>query len=205
MSDEVKLIPIDALIEDTANPRRHTDRNCKMIEGSLARFGAARSIVVDGKGVVRAGNATLAAAKAAGITTVRIIETDGNTLLAARRSDWSETEAVTYSITDNQTGSDLQWNTDMLQDILPTLPDDLVQATGFTDLEIKQFTTGMAYEAAAQNGDVIEDPRGEWQGMPAYEHEDQTSFRRIIVHLADQDAVEEFERRINQHISPVTK
>lgn len=42
------------------------------------------------------------------------------------------------------------------------------------------------------------DPFEEWLGMPEYEHEDKTSYRRIVVHFKDQAAVDQFERAIGQ-------
>ena len=99
MSDEV--VPIDDLHIDPGNTRRHPERNMAGIKASLARFGPARSIVCDGKNVVRAGNGTLEAARAVGITKVRVIDADEDELIAVRRKDWSATEAAAYSIGDN--------------------------------------------------------------------------------------------------------
>lgn len=138
MADD-DLIPIDDLIPDAANARTHGERNRKVVADSIKRFGAARSIVIDGKGIVRAGNATLEAAKAAGITHVRIVQGDPNVLLAARRADWNETEATVYAITDNQSTVLGKWNTEILVPILDALPDDLVELTGFDPIEIAEF------------------------------------------------------------------
>jgi hypothetical protein len=49
------------------------------------------------------------------------------------------------------------------------------------------------------------DPRGEWQGMPEFIHEDQSSFRRIIVHFKDQDDVERFSQLIGQKLGKKLK
>lgn len=150
MTDD-SLIPIDDLIPDAANARMHGERNRKVVADSIKRFGAARSIVVDGKGIVRAGNATLEAAKAAGITHVRIVEGEPNVLLAARRADWSETEATVYAITDNQSTVLGKWNTEILVPILDALPDDLMELTGFEPIEIAEF------RALEDNSDVEQD------------------------------------------------
>lgn len=51
---------------DPANARKHSDKNLAAIKASLTRFGQQKPIVIDSSGVVRAGNGTLAAAKALG-------------------------------------------------------------------------------------------------------------------------------------------
>jgi ParB-like chromosome segregation protein Spo0J len=98
-----QVLDIETLHLDPANVRRRTERNRAALDAALARFGPARSIVVDGKGVVRAGNGTLEAARAAGVKKVRVIEASGDELIAVRRADWSATEATAYAIADNRT------------------------------------------------------------------------------------------------------
>lgn len=45
----------------------------------------------------------------------------------------------------------------------------------------------------------------EWQGMPEFVHENQMSFRQIIVHFADQKAVDEFAKLMEQKCGRKTK
>ena len=49
------------------------------------RVGAARSIVIDEDGVVLSGNATIEAAAQAGIDRVKVVEADGNEIVAVQR------------------------------------------------------------------------------------------------------------------------
>ncbi len=199
MSDTVDLAD---LISDSANPRLHTPRNKQVVSGSLKRFGAARSIVVDGKGIVRAGNATLEAAQAAGITRARVIDAEGTELIVVRRSDWSDTEATAYAIADNR-GSELAaWDMPVLsQQIAAVLAEPGVDldAMGFTQSEIdKLFGNGLG-------GEEVADPSAEWQGMPAFEHEDLTAFRTINVHFKSQEDVDVFAELIGQKIGENVK
>lgn len=53
-------LPLAALIPDPRNARRHGARNRRLIVDALKDVGAARSIGVDERGVVLAGNATIA-------------------------------------------------------------------------------------------------------------------------------------------------
>src|SRR5690349_25083987 len=64
---------IKDLTPDPANARQHNPRNVGMIQDALQEVGAARSIVIDEAGTILAGNATVEAAAAAGITRVQVV------------------------------------------------------------------------------------------------------------------------------------
>jgi hypothetical protein len=117
-TNSVQTIKIDELIPDPQNARSHPEENKEAIEASLKRFGAARSIVVDSEGVVRAGSGTLEAAKKLGYKTIKIVETDGKELVAVFRPDWTEQEAVGYGIADNRTAELAEWNKENLEEIV---------------------------------------------------------------------------------------
>src|SRR4051812_25026478 len=89
----IEEIEISSLSSDPANVRRHSPRNIDAIKASLRRFGQQRPIVVDGNGIVRAGNGTLAAAVALDWRRIKII-----------RTDLTGAEATAYAIADNRTG-----------------------------------------------------------------------------------------------------
>ena len=107
---EDNIIDIGKLTADPDNVRKHPNKNLSAITGSLKQFGAARSIVIDGKDVVRAGNGTLQQAVQAGIKKVQIVDADGQTLIAVRRKDWSDSQAAGYAVTDNRTNDLATWN-----------------------------------------------------------------------------------------------
>ena len=71
---------------DKKNARKHNPRNIGMIEKSLNEVGAGRSIVIDENNNILAGNGTIEAAQQAGIDKVQIVESDGNTIIAVRRT-----------------------------------------------------------------------------------------------------------------------
>jgi hypothetical protein len=158
-----KVIPIDDLAVDPANLRQHSDRSNSGIESSLRRFGPARSIVVDGKGVVRAGNGTLEAARRAGITDVLVVEPKPGQLVAVRRSDWSPSEATGYAISDNRLTDLSSFDADGLERTLRALQDEDfdLDAVGFTDAEVDAlFGTGDGDDA----GEEKPEAREPWQG-----------------------------------------
>src|SRR6266436_5209121 len=77
---------LDDLKFDTQNANKGSARGKKMLKNSLRKYGAGRSILIDADNTVIAGNKTLEAARAQGYKKVQIVEADGDTLIAVRRS-----------------------------------------------------------------------------------------------------------------------
>jgi DNA modification methylase len=105
---------LSALTPDPRNARSHGERNLELIALSLQEVGAARSIVVDEDGVVLAGNATVEAARQAGIARVRVIDADGSELVAVRRSGLSPEQKRRLALLDNRTAELAEWDNDVL-------------------------------------------------------------------------------------------
>jgi ParB-like chromosome segregation protein Spo0J len=125
---KTELVKIDSLVFDPANARKHDEKNLGAIKSSLQRFGQQKPIVVDASGVVRAGNGTLAAAKALGWKEISIV-----------RSPLSGSEATAYAIADNRSSELAEWDDDVLSQTLAALQiedEDLALATGFDAKEI---------------------------------------------------------------------
>ena len=108
------MASINDLQNDPKNARKRTDRSAKLIKQSLEQYGAARSIVIDENNRILAGNGTIAGAKAAGIKNIKIIEADGDEIIAVKRSNLTEDQKVGLAIADNRTGDLSEWNIDML-------------------------------------------------------------------------------------------
>ena len=95
---------------DTNNARAHNPRNVGMIVDALQEVGAARSVVIDEHGRILAGNATVEAAATAGIERVRIIDADGEELIAVRRSGLTDAQKKRLAYFDNRTGELATWD-----------------------------------------------------------------------------------------------
>jgi DNA modification methylase len=121
---------IKDLKSDHKNARRRTDRSASLIAESLKRYGAARSIVIDEDGRILAGNGTVEGAKKAGIDKLRIIEAEGDELIAVRRAGLSEDQKVGLALADNRSSDLSEWDHDMLRqlseehDLTPWFEDD---------------------------------------------------------------------------------
>jgi ParB-like chromosome segregation protein Spo0J len=125
---KAEIVPIESLSFDPANVRKHPERNLATIKASLLRFGQQKPIVVDASGIVRAGNGTLAAAKALGWKEIAIV-----------RSSLTGSDATAYAIADNRTAELAEWDDDALAQTLAALQiedEEIAKSTGFDDAEI---------------------------------------------------------------------
>ena len=121
--NNIEEISISELSFDPSNVRRHSNRNIDAIKDSLNAFGQQRPILVDRRGVVLAGNGTMAAAKALGWKTIRVL-----------RSELEGAEAIAYAIADNRTAELAEWDQEGLLRQLNALQiesEDLFNASGF--------------------------------------------------------------------------
>ena len=142
------MASINDLKSDHKNARRRTDRSSDLIKESLQRYGAARSIVIDEENRILAGNGTIDGAKAAGIRRVRIIESEGDEVIAVRRSGLSEEEKVGLALADNRTADLSEWDQEMLHrlseehDLEPWFnEDDLNELLSITELDPEKGNT----------------------------------------------------------------
>lgn len=105
---------IGDLIADPKNARRHNPRNVGVIEDSLQEVGAARSIVIDENNVVLAGNGVLEAAGNVGIEKLQIVDADGETIIAVRRTGLTEAQKKRLALFDNRANELSEWSPDIL-------------------------------------------------------------------------------------------
>ncbi len=153
-----KTVPLDKLTEDPQNARIHSIENISTITESLKQFGAGRSIVVDKNGVVRAGNGTLQAAKDAGFEQVEVVKTDGKTLIAVQRDDWTAEEAAGYALVDNRAAELAHWDEEVLGKTISELKEhseEMIPALGFDEKSLKDlFSLEENTENAIDNQEI---------------------------------------------------
>ena len=113
-------VKVADLKPDKHNANRGTERGYQALENSLQQYGAGRSILIDRNGNVIAGNKTLEKAGAAGIEDVQVVETDGNVLVAVKRTDLdleTDPEARELAYADNIVGQlSLDWDPNQLME-----------------------------------------------------------------------------------------
>lgn len=186
---------IALLKPDKKNRRKHNERNIGMIVTSLQTVGAARSIVIDEDNNILAGNGTVEAAQLAGIEKLRIVDADGEEIIAVRRSGLTDEQKRKLALYDNRTAELADWNLEqMLEDINAGLDFD------------GMFGTVELYNLMK---DIRETPKidytAEWQGMPEFNQQDLSGYKRIIVHFMTEEDYVGFSRLIDQKLTDKTK
>lgn len=78
---------ISELIPDDKNFNKGSEFGGSLISKSLQKFGAGRSILLDRNNRIIAGNKTVENAGAVGIENVQVVESDGKTIIAVKRTD----------------------------------------------------------------------------------------------------------------------
>jgi DNA modification methylase len=131
----VEILDIGDLLPDDRNARKHTPRNVGMIVNALQEIGTGRSGVIDEKGKVLAGNATLEALAQAGIKRVKVVESNGEEWVVVRRRGLSEKDKRRLALYDNRTAELSGWDLDVLKDFQG---EDLLAGL-FTDKEWAEF------------------------------------------------------------------
>lgn len=151
---KLETVPCDTLSFDPANLRKHGKKNLDAIKASLRRFGQQKPIVVDAKGIVLAGNGTLAAAQELGWSEIQIV-----------RTDLAGTQATAFGIADNRSAELAEWD-EKLGDVLASLKaeDFPLEDIGFDAADLEE----LAPEAAGSDVDAepqidkAEELRAKW-------------------------------------------
>ena len=169
---QMKRAKIGTLKPDRENANEGTERGQKVLEDSLSRFGAGRSILVDKKGRIIAGNKTHQEAGQMGIENIVVIETDGTELVAVKRMDLDlekDEKARELAYADNRAGEiGLSWDAaQVMKDIKKGFD---LSKVGFTHAEVtKILEKGQAaLEDAAERHGFTEEILEEHQYVVLY-------------------------------------
>lgn len=98
---------------DDKNFNEHTEYGMSLLEKSLNKNGAGRSILIDKDNRIIAGNGIVEAAGNIGLEDVQIVESDGTKIIAVKRTDISldSQKGREMALADNATAAaDLSWN-----------------------------------------------------------------------------------------------
>ena len=100
-----ELTKIEDLKFDDKNFNRHTQYGHKLLEDSLRKFGAGRSILIDKNGKIVAGNGIAETAADIGLDDIIVVKSDGKKLVAVQRTDidLDTPEGREMALADNQT------------------------------------------------------------------------------------------------------
>lgn len=138
---QIELVPINSLVFDPSNARKHNQKNINAIKGSLARFKQQKPIVVNYDNVVIAGNGTLQAA-------IELKWKD----IAVVRTDLDGSDLTAFGLADNRSSELAEWDLDNLGGLLKSLQDEdfNLDSIGFDNDDLQKM---IAQEIAPGNTD----------------------------------------------------
>lgn len=155
----IRLLPVESLVPDARNPRRHSDRQIKQIQRSIQSFGFNVPILVDGHHRVLAGHGRLLAAQRLGYTQVPVIALEHLT----------RAQAQAFAIADNRLTEHASWDEALLGEIFAELSsldlDFSLEDTGFTigeiDLQIEANQAKAPSSPSSTESPTATDPADE--------------------------------------------
>lgn len=134
---KIEEIRIDEISNHERNPKQHPDKQIRLLEESIKRFGWTNPVILSADNVILAGHARVKAAIAAGNDTVPCI-----------RTKLTGAEADAYLIADNRLSDLAPYDRDILAELLSDLPKDLVDLTGFEPVQIESLLNGNEIQEA---------------------------------------------------------
>lgn len=175
-------VPTSSLHLDPANARKHGPKSIAAIKASLQRFGQQKLLVVNGDGIVVAGNGTLVAARELGWESIDVV-----------RTNLTGADLVAYAIADNRTAELSEWDDDALAKLMKSIQGTESQtATGFeTGQCARMFRKLEATQAITDAGAVAEPERPVSQRGDLWELEG----HRLL--CGDSTSVEDMARLMN--------
>lgn len=152
----VAYMKIGDLIPDSNNANKGTRRGEAMIEDSLRKYGAGRSILLDKKGRIIAGNKTSSQAGQIGMEDVIVVKTDGTKLVAVQRMDLdleTDASAKQLGLVDNRASEvSLSWDASVLQQFST----EFDMTPFFTSDELAKIVNDAAAETEAASAKLTE-------------------------------------------------
>ena len=177
---QTEVVDIRDIIPDDHNFNAGTEKGREMIEKSFRELGAGRSILLDKNNRIIAGNKSQQAAIATGITKVRIVDTEGDEIVAVRRRDVDLDSKVgrELAFADNATQQvSLAWDETELQAVQADVEGFDIADFGFDieDLPQVTFPTGDDVHTNSSNSDNEESDNDE--------DEDETDTEKIDLYF----------------------
>jgi DNA modification methylase len=147
----VIYLPIDSLVPDPNNPRKHSREQVAAIARSLEAFGFNAPILLDKNNRIIAGHGRFEAAKILGLTEVPVI----------RLEHLSEQQAKAYMLADNKLTDRSSWDDRKLATVLKELTDIAldfeIESTGFGTTEIDLAIQSLDPPEIADAADAADD------------------------------------------------
>jgi len=139
----IEVVPIRSLTFLSENPNVHPPSQIEALARSIKTWGMPLPILVDETNAVLAGNGTLAAATAAGLTEVPVVRAEG----------WSDEKKREYAVLDNKLRQMSDWDDAVLRSEMQSLVEtDFLDSIGFTDEQIDKIIADTSSFAPPEDG-----------------------------------------------------
>lgn len=183
---DLRRVPAADLVPNPKNWRTHPKRQQDALRGLLADVGIA--------------DALLARETPTGLMLIDghlRAETLGSQPVPVLVLDVTEEEADKLLATLDPLAAMAGTDSDALNALLTTLQTD--------DEGVEMLFSELSRTNHLNVAETPQSPMDEWVGMPEYENEKKLEYQQIILHFADEDAVESFASLIGQKITPQTR
>lgn len=129
-------VPIDSVIQDPANARKHGKKNTEAIRASLSGFGQTLPLIASrATKIIIAGNCRQRVARELGWSHIAVVFVD-----------YDNATALRYAIADNRIGEMGEWDEDVLNQLAKSMKDD--DADLFNALDLDRITRALEEPAA---------------------------------------------------------
>lgn len=142
---KTKEIKVADLQFDDKNFNKHTEFGMSLIEKSLRKNGAGRSILIDKNNRIIGGNGVVENAGQIGMEDVIVVETDGTKLVAVKRTDidLDSKQGREMALADNATAAaDLSWDVDAIAEVESEFDLDVSEWGVNLDVDAEDISSG---------------------------------------------------------------
>ena len=184
-----KMKPVADLRPFARNARVHSEAQVKQLAAAITEWGWTNPVLIEPDGGIIAGHGRVLAAQQLGMEKIPTITIAGLT----------DQQRRALVIADNKLAMNAGW-------------DDAMLKVELLDLQSEGFAIDLIGFGAEEIGALsLEIERGEtyvagaWEGMPEFDQQNKMQFRSIVIHFADECAVDRFAVLIDQNITQKTK
>lgn len=179
---------------DRKNYRKHSERNKNLIKRSLSECGAGRSILLDKNNEIIAGNGIFEQAEALNIP-VKIIETNGNELVAVKRTDldYEDEKRRQLAVLDNATSDTSEFDIELLKEDFSEAELEAMEINPINDIQeaLDEIERDKDYE---ESGRITSDRN---LTMEKYRYE--VRYKKLVFNLTVEEG-KFFEKLVNEYV-----
>ena len=196
---EIETFAIGDLVAADYNPRVISDEAMAGLAASIERFGCVEPVVVNtyrGKRTIVGGHQRVTALQQMGAESVACVVVK-----------LAPAEEKLLNVTLNNPRIQGKF-IEQIEAFIDNLRDEIADDKAILDLRISEKVNQLSYfnnEQIEFEGDVVDDPEAEWEGMPEFDHIDKTAFRTVAVFIKDDASIKQFMVLMNINITEKTK